>query len=128
MKRVEDVHNTEERRSHFLFFFFFSSRRRHTRWNCDWSSDVCSSDLVPDSDSAETLGADCVRNAARPAIESATSLLHRHEEKIFVERDISLTTRAHQRRSEERRVGKECRSRWSRDHEKKKRKEKRGNR
>src|SRR6266568_4299758 len=29
------------------FFFFFSSRRRHTRWNCDWSSDVCSSDLLP---------------------------------------------------------------------------------
>src|SRR6267143_3634639 len=28
------------------FFFFFSSRRRHTRWNCDWSSDVCSSDLI----------------------------------------------------------------------------------
>src|SRR6266568_3982099 len=27
------------------FYFFFSSRRRHTRWNCDWSSDVCSSDL-----------------------------------------------------------------------------------
>src|SRR5689334_24839706 len=26
--------------------FFFSSRRRHTRWNCDWSSDVCSSDLM----------------------------------------------------------------------------------
>src|SRR5689334_17655378 len=25
-------------------WFFFSSRRRHTRWNCDWSSDVCSSD------------------------------------------------------------------------------------
>src|SRR5689334_23489807 len=30
----------------FFFFFFFSSRRRHTRWNCDWSSDVCSSDLI----------------------------------------------------------------------------------
>src|SRR3989475_3212877 len=29
----------------FLFFFFFSSRRRHTRFDCDWSSDVCSSDL-----------------------------------------------------------------------------------
>src|SRR5580693_3788878 len=28
-----------------MCFFFFSSRRRHTRWNCDWSSDVCSSDL-----------------------------------------------------------------------------------
>src|SRR5438309_5801741 len=30
----------------FCCFFFFSSRRRHTRWNCDWSSDVCSSDLI----------------------------------------------------------------------------------
>src|SRR2546429_549484 len=30
-----------------LWFFFFSSRRRHTRCSRDWSSDVCSSDLVP---------------------------------------------------------------------------------
>src|SRR5437879_13898496 len=30
----------------FVFFFFFSSRRRHTRYIGDWSSDVCSSDLV----------------------------------------------------------------------------------
>src|SRR5688572_32861208 len=30
-------------------FFFFSSRRRHTRFDCDWSSDVCSSDLEPPS-------------------------------------------------------------------------------
>src|SRR5690625_8023614 len=29
-----------------MFLFFFSSRRRHTRWPRDWSSDVCSSDLV----------------------------------------------------------------------------------
>src|SRR2546430_7222321 len=29
----------------FVVFFFFSSRRRHTRFDCDWSSDVCSSDL-----------------------------------------------------------------------------------
>src|SRR2546430_9152443 len=29
----------------FLGFFFFSSRRRHTIFDCDWSSDVCSSDL-----------------------------------------------------------------------------------
>src|SRR5256886_5564403 len=28
-----------------FIFFFFSSRRRHTRFDCDWSSDVCSSDL-----------------------------------------------------------------------------------
>src|SRR5256886_8911239 len=32
----------------FVFFFFFSSRRRHTRFDCDWSSDVCSSDLDGD--------------------------------------------------------------------------------
>src|SRR2546430_3968141 len=31
--------------SSILIFFFFSSRRRHTRFDCDWSSDVCSSDL-----------------------------------------------------------------------------------
>src|SRR5256886_11160545 len=30
---------------YILVFFFFSSRRRHTRFDCDWSSDVCSSDL-----------------------------------------------------------------------------------
>src|SRR2546427_2817402 len=29
-----------------MVFFFFSSRRRHTRFDCDWSSDVCSSDLM----------------------------------------------------------------------------------
>src|SRR5256886_3120667 len=39
--------------------FFFSSRRRHTRFDCDWSSDVCSSDLMslgptPASSSAPT--------------------------------------------------------------------------
>src|SRR5260221_7531676 len=33
--------------SNCFFFFFFSSRRRHTRSLCDWSSDVCSSDLPP---------------------------------------------------------------------------------
>src|SRR5256886_9557231 len=32
-------------RSLIHIFFFFSSRRRHTRFDCDWSSDVCSSDL-----------------------------------------------------------------------------------
>src|SRR6266480_6308961 len=30
----------------FILCFFFSSRRRHTRLTCDWSSDVCSSDLA----------------------------------------------------------------------------------
>src|SRR5438477_4737408 len=31
---------------YYFCFFFFSSRRRHTRLTCDWSSDVCSSDLI----------------------------------------------------------------------------------
>src|SRR2546430_17366653 len=35
-----------------MFSFFFSSRRRHTRFDCDWSSDVCSSDLISMSDYA----------------------------------------------------------------------------
>src|SRR3989475_2128439 len=30
---------------HLFLSFFFSSRRRHTRFDCDWSSDVCSSDI-----------------------------------------------------------------------------------
>src|SRR2546430_7038268 len=35
-----------DRDSSVLLCFFFSSRRRHTRFDCDWSSDVCSSDLI----------------------------------------------------------------------------------
>src|SRR5260370_25483548 len=36
--------------------FFFSSRRRHTRFKCDWSSDVCSSDLVAEANGLGLLG------------------------------------------------------------------------
>src|SRR5689334_24052816 len=53
----------------FVFFFFFSSRRRHTRWNCDWSSDVCSSDLPPGPARLPLRrrpGAPRVRRARRP--------------------------------------------------------------
>src|SRR2546430_13248140 len=46
--------------------FFFSSRRRHTRFDCDWSSDVCSSDLA---------GPPPVRAPIRPA---AAALLKVH--------------------------------------------------
>src|SRR5579859_7080549 len=38
----------------FFFFFFFSSRRRHTSFDCDWSSDVCSSDLASDLHEADS--------------------------------------------------------------------------
>src|SRR5580698_4136074 len=75
--------------------FFFSSRRRHTRVTCDWSSDVCSSDLG--GEMASTLmsgGASATRSlvAVSEALKSVKS------------------------RSEERRVGKECRTRWSPDY------------
>src|SRR3989475_1561859 len=41
-----------------FFFFFFSSRRRHTRFDCDWSSDVCSSDLLLERARDEVLDED----------------------------------------------------------------------
>src|SRR2546430_298657 len=36
--------NPNELNQDDAFYVFFSSRRRHTRFDCDWSSDVCSSD------------------------------------------------------------------------------------
>src|SRR5690242_4329546 len=73
--------------------FFFSSRRRHTILTCDWSSDVCSSDLIDiDANDAVPLG-----------------------HKIAIADVGGDSTR-----SEERRVGKECRSRWASDHLKEK--------
>src|SRR2546430_3946619 len=44
MTTVKDVCNSSK--LNYCIFFFFSSRRRHTRFDCDWSSDVCSSDLL----------------------------------------------------------------------------------
>src|SRR5579859_1938947 len=45
--------------------FFFSSRRRHTSFDCDWSSDVCSSDLILENAAHDALAE--LRNAAMPA-------------------------------------------------------------
>src|SRR5215467_8698343 len=50
-----------------MFFFFFSSRRRHTRLQGDWSSDVCSSDLVIPS-GARIRAADGVRSRGIPTL------------------------------------------------------------
>src|SRR5476651_2341120 len=69
--------------------FFFSSRMRHTRYWRDWSSDVCSSDLLDlDEDGGGVVADEAVQGelGGQPVDEG---------------------------RSEERRVGKECRSRWS---------------
>src|SRR2546427_9244166 len=58
-----------------LFFFFFSSRRRHTRFDCDWSSDVCSSDLAMSrwtaAAGALVVSLDSMMNIAFPAIATA---------------------------------------------------------
>src|SRR5438034_10861108 len=85
-----------------VVFFFFSSRRRHTRSLCDWSSDVCSSDLPQ-------AAAEAPRHPPRAPEEDDADGGAAHGR-----------VRALRLRSEERRVGKECRSRWSPYHEKKK--------
>src|SRR5947209_19779800 len=82
-------------------FFFFSSRRRHTRYWRDWSSDVCSSDLPSTRWQAR-------RSCRRKCRLSYMSL------------ECVTASSRRGRRSEERRVGKECRSRWSPDQLKKK--------
>src|SRR2546430_9261088 len=46
-------------------FFFFSSRRRHTRFDCDWSSDVCSSDLNMSADGKHAV---FIRTNIEPAV------------------------------------------------------------
>src|SRR5947199_3660997 len=85
------VHMSVKLDIYYFFLFFFSSRRRHTRCLSDWSSDVCSSDLM-------------LANKAR-----------NWETKACTIRALDSNTAASlvSIRSEERRVGKECRSRWS---------------
>src|SRR3712207_7120222 len=84
-------------------FFFFSSRRRHTRYWRDWSSDVCSSDLARVADAGGVVADDQHDLVAR--ILERAQLGEHH---AVTEVDVRA-----RRRSEERRVGKECRSRWS---------------
>src|SRR5256886_13295950 len=91
-------------------FFFFSSRRRHTRFDCDWSSDVCSSDL-PGKIYVVGFGPgshDHLTFRAKEAIAEAQIVIG-YTTYIELVRDLIDG----KERSEERRVGKECRSRWS---------------
>src|SRR2546429_6723104 len=99
---------------HQWLIFFFSSRRRHTRCSRDWSSDVCSSDLLqvhllPLLQHRALLVAEPLLLDARPVGhggEEAVVLVRQARAQLF---DVRVT----RVRSEERRVGKECRSRWS---------------
>src|SRR5256886_7919681 len=93
------------------FFFFFSSRRRHTRFACDWSSDVSSSDLLRLLCALASVywlwrsgHQFLLRGQLRRVPTSAQCLDQLNARKP--------ATPVHLR-SEERRVGKECRSRWS---------------
>src|SRR3989449_5472237 len=93
-----------------FFFFFFSSRRRHTRCSRDWSSDVCSSDLRP----FPFLRG--IRIPSSGARSSTPKCCPKESAKIQTRYRIGADLREQflsELRSEERRVGKECRSRWS---------------
>src|SRR2546428_4511317 len=90
------------------FFFFFSSRRRHTRSDRDWSSDVCSSDL-PQLELRAPVG-DVEPHRGELGHRATVERIVRVESP---EPALGLIARQELQRSEERRVGKECRSRWS---------------
>src|SRR5690606_40700523 len=102
-----------------FFFFFFSSRRRHTRFSRDWSSDVCSSDLEIYArrhfghhffggqfhfDRGCLFSFDRRRHFARVTRD------------IFHPLELIGAEEEGEHRSEERRVGKEGRARWSAYH------------
>src|SRR2546430_7193091 len=96
--------------------FFVSSRRRHTRFDCDWSSDVCSSDLLTIAENV-ALGLD---SAALAGIDDRVSEVSRaYGLPLDPKREVwRLSVGERQRieivrRSEERRVGEESRSRGS---------------
>src|SRR5256885_7099742 len=93
--------------------FFFSSRRRHTRLQGDWSSDVCSSDLpvrfTPISSSSCFNGFETTTIKDADLIDSFSHSLSQGEKRTGSQYSATQFSE----RSEERRVGKECRSRWS---------------
>src|SRR3712207_8835734 len=91
------------------FFFFFSSRRRHTRYWRDWSSDVCSSDLGNDLAVGAVGGVEAEADRVVLGDLLAVTLDDRPGLGLADVETVDVDLR----RSEERRVGKECRSRWS---------------
>src|SRR3989449_7576078 len=92
--------------------FFFSSRRRHTRCSRDWSSDVCSSDLSVKARKLEKLTALTVELEGALDHFNAAELKQRLADAARRAK-LDIIVNFEHLRSEERRVGKECRSRWS---------------
>src|SRR5207253_8551395 len=98
---------------------FFSSRRRHTRWPRDWSSDVCSSDLFSHTPAGQDGEGDCTLGDVLPssAVHEPPLVVISTEELQSLVFSLGtglspLEADALRLRSEERRVGKEGRSRW----------------
>src|SRR5690606_40530301 len=92
-----------------LDFYLFSSRRRHTRFSRDWSSDVCSSDLSVVLASETLSSINLTHISAKPCCQISGF----SELPLKICFFNSLARKKWRIRSEERRVGKECRSRWS---------------
>src|SRR5690242_15596031 len=103
-------------------YFFFSSRGRHTRLTCDWSSDVCSSDLK-EANMYRLLVLAVAASTALSVLLILPATAGALQRPPIVEK-LAKTYGFEsfgqiEARSEERRVGKECRSRWSPDYIKK---------
>src|SRR5256885_6248138 len=94
-----------------LCFFFFSSRRRHTRLQGDWSSDVCSSDLTRSLAEGVRVFAISIVISIILGTGEVASIVLIVGLTLFYTFEGGMTAVIW--RSEERRVGKECRSRWS---------------
>src|SRR5690606_41026828 len=90
--------------SFLLVIFFFSSRRRHTRFSRDWSSDVCSSDL-----GALVLGA-CGKKEEAPAAAAGGAAPPPPQVGVVTVQPGNVGLVTELPRSEERRVGTECRA------------------
>src|SRR5206468_8114483 len=108
-------------------FFFFSSRRRHTRSDRDWSSDVCSSDLEHIFERHVTKAfilvclqvgeaGECLGDVALEDV-----LCRVRARLVGIPQRLDVGRK--ELRSEERRVGKECRSRWGAEQLEKKKKD-----
>src|SRR5437899_12251575 len=94
----------------FLFTFYFARSRRHTRCLSDWSSDMCSSALVP------------VPHPLALAVQEAAveqQAQYRQGERVRYRNDRDQACQGTVQRSEERRVGQERRYRGSRKHREK---------
>src|SRR5262245_62256171 len=94
----------------FFFFFFFSSRRRHTRCLSDWSSDVCSSDLRRRAGRADLRAQPGRARRRRAEDQRAAPAGLRPGRSRYGHWEA---VRQAGSRSEERRVGKECRGGWA---------------